>query len=85
MGICGENTAKKLNISRAEQDEYGMNSYKRSAKAHADGIFKNELISVSIPQKKGKPDLVVTEDEEYKRVDFSKFTKLSTVFQVSFY
>ena len=82
MGMCGENTAKKLNISRAEQDEYGMNSYKRSAKGHAEGTFKAEMISVPIPQKKGKPDIVVTEDEEYKRVDFSKFSKLNPAFQV---
>ncbi|XP_021943856.1 acetyl-CoA acetyltransferase B, mitochondrial [Folsomia candida] len=81
MGNCGENTAKKLNISRQEQDQYGIESYKRAAKAIKDGVFKTQIIPVSIPQKKGKPDLVITEDEEYKRVDFDKFTKLATVFQ----
>ena len=40
MGNCGENTAKKLNISREQQDEYGMNSYKRSAAAYQSGALK---------------------------------------------
>ncbi len=78
---CAENTAKKHSISRAEQDEYGINSYKRSAKAVADGIFKSQIVPVTIPGKRGKPDTVFSEDEEYKKVDFSKFPKLSTVFQ----
>src|ERR1700709_1960898 len=81
MGNCGENTAKKLNISREEQDIYGMGSYKKSAAAHSAGIFNSQLVPVTITQKK-KPEIIVTEDEEYKRVDFNKFTKLSTVFQV---
>ncbi|KAJ9574272.1 hypothetical protein L9F63_026081, partial [Diploptera punctata] len=53
----------------------------RTAQAQKDGIFRNEVIPVSVKQKKGKPDLVVEEDEEYKRVNFDKFRKLSTVFQ----
>jgi len=54
MGNCGENTAKKMNISRAEQDEYGINSYKKSAKSVSEGIFKSQIVPVSIPQKKRK-------------------------------
>lgn len=81
MGNCAENTAKMLNITRDEQDEYAINSYKRSAQAHMDGAFTDELVPVSVKQKKGKPDMLVTEDEEYKRVSFDKFKKLSTVFQ----
>jgi acetyl-CoA C-acetyltransferase len=81
MGNCGENTAKKLDISRAQQDEYGISSYKRSADASAKGIFKSQIVPVTIPGKRGKPDTVISEDEEYKRIDFNKFTKLATVFQ----
>ncbi|XP_054005933.1 acetyl-CoA acetyltransferase, mitochondrial isoform X2 [Hylaeus anthracinus] len=81
MGNCAENTAKKLNITRNEQDEYAINSYKRSAAAYENKVFQGELISVNVPQKKGKPDITFNEDEEYKRVDFSKFNKLNTVFQ----
>jgi len=81
MGNCGENTAKKLGISRQEQDDYGMNSYRRSAAAYSDGKIQSEIVPVSIEQKRGKPPLVISEDEEYKKVNFDKFTKLATVFQ----
>ena len=81
MGNCAENTAKKLNISRKEQDEFGISSYKRSAKAWSDKIFDAEITPVKIPQKKGKPDIIISEDEEYKRVNFDKFGQLNTVFQ----
>ncbi|KAL2807025.1 acetyl-CoA acetyltransferase, mitochondrial isoform c, partial [Daubentonia madagascariensis] len=79
-GNCAENTAKKLNISRDEQDAYAVNSYTRSKAAWETGKFGNEVVPVTITVK-GKPDVVVKEDEEYKRVDFSKVPKLKTVFQ----
>ncbi|KYN26818.1 Acetyl-CoA acetyltransferase, mitochondrial [Trachymyrmex cornetzi] len=81
MGNCAENTAKKLNITRQQQDEYAISSYKRSAAAYDNNVFKDELVSVNVPQKKGKPDVSFTADEEYKRVNFEKFSKLNTVFQ----
>lgn len=81
MGGCAENTAKKLNISRADQDAFGILSYKRSAQAWAEKIYDVEITPVKIPQKKGKPDIVISEDEEYKRVNFDKFGQLNTVFQ----
>ena len=84
MGNCAENTAKKLGITREQQDQYAINSYKRSAAAYENNVFKNELVPVNVPQRKGKPDIVFSADEEYKRVNFEKFTKLATVFQVYF-
>ncbi|XP_063990940.1 acetyl-CoA acetyltransferase, mitochondrial isoform X2 [Diachasmimorpha longicaudata] len=81
MGNCAENTAKKHQITRDEQDEFALSSYKRSAAAWESGAFQDEIIPVNVPQKKGKPDLVVSEDEEYKRVNFEKFKGLKTVFQ----
>ena len=81
MGNCGENTAKKLGISREQQDEYGVNSYKRAAAAYSSGHIKDELLEVEVKGKRGKPSTFVTEDEEYKKVNFDKFSKLSTVFQ----
>ncbi|XP_071537105.1 acetyl-CoA acetyltransferase, mitochondrial isoform X2 [Panulirus ornatus] len=81
MGNCGENTAKKLNITRDEQDEYGLQSYKRSAEAWASGAIQDEVVEVTIPGKRGKPNTLVKEDEEYKKVNFEKFKKLATVFQ----
>lgn len=81
MGNCAENTAKKLNISRQQQDEYAINSYKRSAEGYKNNVYASELVAVNVPQKRGTPDLVVAADEEYKRVNFDKFGKLATVFQ----
>ena len=82
MGNCGENTAKKLGISREEQDAYGTESYRRSASAYASNAIQPELFEVSVPQKRGKaPPLIVSEDEEYKKINFEKFSKLPTVFQ----
>lgn len=81
MGNCAENTAKKMGITRQEQDEYAINSYKRSAAAWSNKVFDAEIVPVKVPQKRGKPDLVITEDEEYKRINFDKFGSLATVFQ----
>jgi acetyl-CoA C-acetyltransferase len=81
MGNCAENTAKKMGISRQEQDEFAIGSYKRSAAAWKNGVFDSQIAAVKIPQKRGKPDVVVSEDEEYKKVNFDKFGKLATVFQ----
>uniref|UniRef100_A0A1A9ZIG3 Acetyl-CoA acetyltransferase, mitochondrial n=1 Tax=Glossina pallidipes TaxID=7398 RepID=A0A1A9ZIG3_GLOPL len=80
MGNCAENTAKKMGISRQDQDDYAVNSYKRSAKAWSDKVYDAEIVPVKIQQKR-KPEIVVTEDEEYKRVNFDKFGNLATVFQ----
>lgn len=80
MGNCAENTAKNMGISRQEQDDFAVSSYKRSAKAWQDKVFDAEIAPVTIQQKR-KADVVVAEDEEYKRVNFDKFGKLSTVFQ----
>lgn len=81
MGSCAENTAKQFGISRTQQDDFAISSYKKSAEAWKQGKFAQEIVSVNVPQKKGKPDIVVSEDEEFKRVDFDKFKKLNTVFQ----
>lgn len=81
MGNCAENTAKKLNISRNDQDEYALGSYKRSATAYENKVFEKELIDVKIPQRKGQPDIIFKEDEEYKKINVAKFRQLSTVFQ----
>lgn len=69
-----------MNISRQEQDEYAINSYKKSAAFSAD-LAKLEITPVEIPATKVSPASLMTEDEEFKRVNFDKFTKLPTVFQ----
>ncbi|HHL51775.1 MAG TPA: acetyl-CoA C-acyltransferase [Flammeovirgaceae bacterium] len=79
MGNCADHTAKEMNISREEQDEYAINSYKRAAKSWQEGWFKDEIVPVEVPQRKGEP-LVVSEDEEYKNVKFEKIPNLRPVF-----
>ena len=79
MGNCGDMTAEKYDISREEQDEYAINSYKRAAVATEQGYFKNEITPVTIPQRRGEP-IVVSEDEEYKNVKFEKIPMLRPAF-----
>ncbi|KAI8916089.1 Thiolase, N-terminal domain-containing protein [Gorgonomyces haynaldii] len=79
MGSCAEQTAAEYGISREAQDEHAINSYKRAAEATKNGLFKNEIVPVVIKGKKG--DVVMTEDEEYKSVDFSKLVKLRGAFE----
>ncbi|WKK81530.1 acetyl-CoA C-acyltransferase [Marivirga arenosa] len=79
MGNCADNTAKEMKISREMQDDYAISSYKRVAKATEDGSFKEEIVPVEVPQRKGDP-LVITEDEEYKNVKFEKIPSLRPVF-----
>jgi acetyl-CoA C-acetyltransferase len=79
MGISADNTASKYGISREAQDGFAIESYKRSAAATEAGNFKNEIVPVAVPQRKGDP-IMVTEDEEYKRVSFDKIPKLRPAF-----
>lgn len=79
MGSCADNTAKEMNISREAQDEYTINSYKRAADSWSNGKFADEVVSVSVPQRKGDA-LVISEDEEYKNVKFDKIPNLRPVF-----
>ena len=79
MGHCADNTAKEKNISREEQDEYAINSYKRSAKSWEDGLFDDEIIPVEVPQRRGEP-IIISEDEEFKNVKFEKIPNLRPVF-----
>lgn len=80
MGNAAELCAKECNISREEQDEFAIESYKRSAKAWQEGKFADEIVPVEVPQRKGDP-IIFAEDEEYKNVKFEKIPQLRPVFQ----
>ncbi|XP_044757298.1 acetyl-CoA acetyltransferase, mitochondrial-like isoform X2 [Coccinella septempunctata] len=80
MGDCAEHVAKKFGITREQQDDHAIASYKNSATAWEEKLFEREVIPISVPQKKGQPDCVVVEDEEYKKVDFEKLRKINTPF-----
>ncbi|KAJ3339993.1 erg10, acetyl-CoA C-acetyltransferase [Gonapodya sp. JEL0774] len=79
MGVCAEETAENYKISREQQDEHAITSYKRSAEAWKAGVFKNEVLPVTVQDK--KKTVVVEEDEEYKRIDFSKVPGLKSPFK----
>jgi acetyl-CoA C-acetyltransferase len=79
MGITAENIAQKYNISRQEQDELGALSHARARKAIADGIFKQEIAPVIIPQRKGEP-LVFDTDERPMDTSAEKMAKLRPAF-----
>lgn len=79
MGVCADATAEKFGISREEQDEFAINSYKKAEAATNEGRFKNEIVPVEIPQRKKDP-ILMTEDEEYKKVRFDKIPALRPAF-----
>ncbi|AZI69276.1 acetyl-CoA C-acyltransferase [Cloacibacterium normanense] len=80
MGVCAEKCAAEYEFSREDQDNFAIQSYKRSAEAWASGKFKEEIVPVEIPQRKGEP-IIFAEDEEYKNVNFDRIGTLPTVFQ----
>jgi acetyl-CoA C-acetyltransferase len=63
MGETAENVAEKYNISREDQDELALTSQMRAKKALEEGRFKDEIVPVVIPGKRGKPDIIVDTDE----------------------
>lgn len=79
MGVCGDRTATQREITREQQDEYAIRSYQRSAEANDKGYFKEEIVAVEVPQRKGE-QLLVSEDEEFKKVNFDKIPNLRPVF-----
>ncbi len=80
MGNAAEICADGCNIPRDAQDDYAVQSYERAAEAYKNGSFKDELVPVEVPQRKGDP-VVVDEDEEYKNMKMDKLKKLKPVFQ----
>ncbi|TNE60574.1 MAG: acetyl-CoA C-acyltransferase [Bacteroidetes bacterium] len=79
MGVCADATAAKYNISREDQDAFAIDSYKRAAAATEGGFMKAEIVPVDIPQRKGDP-VLMTEDEEFKKVMFEKVPGLRPAF-----
>ncbi len=79
MGLCADQTAVKYNITREQQDAFAISSYQKSEKATSSGIFRDEIIPVAVPQRKGDP-IMVEEDEEFKKVNFDKIPSLRPAF-----
>lgn len=79
MGVSGDKTAEKYNLTREAQDDYAEQSYRKNTAAWNNGSFANEIAVVSVPQRKGEP-LLVSEDETYKKANFEKMRQLKPAF-----
>ena len=79
MGVCAETCAKDMSLSREDQDAFAIESYNRSTNSWSKGKFTDEVIPVSVPQRRGD-DIIVSEDEEYKNVKIEKIPSLRPVF-----
>ena len=79
MGNAAELCARECNISRHDQDEFSIMSYQRALDAQKAEKFKDEIVAVSIPQRKGDP-LIIDTDEEPTKVSFDKIPTLKPVF-----
>ena len=79
MGNAGEICAKECNISREEQDEFAITSYKRAIEATEKGFFKDEIVKIKVKDRKGNVT-EVEQDEELGRVNFDKVSQLRPVF-----
>lgn len=80
MGSAAEKCACDYNISRSDQDEFAIESYKRSQKAQAEGSFNDEIVSIEIAGKKGDKT-IISSDEEPSTVVFEKVSSLKPVFK----
>lgn len=80
MGLCAEICAEDMNISREAQDEFAIESYRRSKEAWEKKLFEDEIVPVTIPQRKGDP-IHFEEDEEFKNVKIDKIPNLRSVFK----
>lgn len=79
MGNCAEICAREHGISREDQDNFAITSYQRASAAWINGKFNDEIVAVSVPQRKGDP-IVIIEDEEYKNVFLDKIPGLRPAF-----
>ena len=79
MGVFADNCATEYECSREDQDTFAIESYKRSAEAWKSGKFADEVVPVSIPQRRGEP-IIFNEDEEFKNIKFEKVPNLRPAF-----
>jgi acetyl-CoA C-acetyltransferase len=80
MGVAAEHCASECGISRETQDAFAVESYKRSQQAWNSGLFKEEVVPVEIPQRKGDPIFISTDEEPFA-VKFDKIPNLAPAFK----
>jgi acetyl-CoA C-acetyltransferase len=81
MGVSAEYCAEKYGVTRDDQDQFTYQSYLKALKARAEGKFKEQILPISIPQKKGKPPLVVDYDEIVKETGLEALSGLRPAFK----
>ncbi|HEX8473605.1 MAG TPA: acetyl-CoA C-acetyltransferase [Pyrinomonadaceae bacterium] len=81
MGNTGEVVAERYNVTRAEQDEYALNSHRKAAAAMKAGKFKDEILGVEIPQKKGDPIIFDTDEPVREDTSLEALAKLKPAFR----
>ncbi|TXD85231.1 acetyl-CoA C-acyltransferase [Subsaximicrobium wynnwilliamsii] len=79
MGVCADACATEYKFSREDQDNYAIQSYKRSAEAWANGKFDDEVVPVEVPQRRGDA-IIVSKDEEFTNVKLEKIPSLRPAF-----
>ncbi|KAF2116309.1 Thiolase, N-terminal domain-containing protein [Lophiotrema nucula] len=79
MGNCAEKTAKDHGVSRQDQDDFAILTYKRAQEAYKQGLFKDEIVPVTVKSRKG--ETVVSEDEGYNKLKLEKVPTLKPAFQ----
>jgi acetyl-CoA C-acetyltransferase len=81
MGSAAEHIAQRFDISREDMDAYALESQQRAVKAMEDGCFKNEIVPVEIPQRKGPPKVVENDEGPRKDTSLERLAKLRPAFQ----
>lgn len=80
MGMTAENVAEKWNIPREDQDAFALQSQEKALKAMAEGRFREEIVPVTVPQRKGDP-IVVIDDEYPRKTSSEKLAALKPAFK----
>ncbi len=81
MGNTGEVVAQKYQISRSEQDEFAYNSHRKAAQAQSEGKFREEIVPIEIPQKKGEPIILDYDEPIRPDTTIEALSKLKPAFQ----
>ncbi|KAI9480784.1 MAG: Thiolase, N-terminal domain-containing protein [Benjaminiella poitrasii] len=81
MGVAAEECAAEYDISREQQDEYAIESYKRAQAAFAAGYYKEEIVPVTVSGGRGKPDRVIEQDDEVVKLNEEKLRSVRPAFQ----
>ncbi len=79
MGSCADACAVKYEFSREDQDDFAIESYRRSAEAWKNGRFDEEIVPVEVPQRRGD-SIIISEDEEYKNIQIDRIRTLRSAF-----